>query len=213
MSIENSTVHVGERISLAGGAIRAEVQGIWSGPHRFSSGIITAKTKTIFRSKSAQVYIFIQLCQETWEFDEDGERYYEKVVHGQYGRSGAHQTGFLPELFARWSKKGTSHLVTIILFARVYYDPDEVIYLTENNLTVGLTKDYAGRLCKDFFRVAIDFERRNDWSQALGEIKHRLEQSEQETLLDFHLAQLKGKVGQRRIMGQWSFVGIRLITG
>jgi hypothetical protein len=29
------------------------------------------------------VYIFIQLCQETWEFDEDGERYYEKIVHGE----------------------------------------------------------------------------------------------------------------------------------
>lgn len=83
MSLENSTVHTGEKISLAGGAVRAEVQGIWRGPHRFSSGILTAKTKTIYRSKSAQVYIFIQLCQETWQFDEDGERYYEKVVHGE----------------------------------------------------------------------------------------------------------------------------------
>jgi len=83
MSLENSTVHTGEKITLAGGAVRAEVHGIWRGSHRFSSGIVTAKTKTIYRSKSAQVYIFIQLCQETWEFDEDGQRYYEKIVHGQ----------------------------------------------------------------------------------------------------------------------------------
>lgn len=83
MSFENLSVHVGERITLAGGAVRAEIQGLWRGQHRYSSGIITAKTKTIYRSKSAQVYIFLQLSQETWEFDEDGERYYEKVVHGE----------------------------------------------------------------------------------------------------------------------------------
>jgi hypothetical protein len=84
MSLENTTVHVGEKITLAGGAVRADVQALWKGRNRFASGIITSKTKTIFRSKSAQTYIFIQLCQETWEFDEDGERYYEKVLHGEF---------------------------------------------------------------------------------------------------------------------------------
>ena len=83
MSLENSTIHVGERITLCGGAVRAEIHGIWRGSHRYASGIFTSKTKTIYRSRSAQVYIFIQLCQETWEFDEDGERYSEKVVHGK----------------------------------------------------------------------------------------------------------------------------------
>jgi len=87
MSLENSTIHVGEKVQLAGGVIKADVQGLWRGSsalHRHASGIVTAKTKTIYRSKSAQFYIFIQLCQETWEFDEDGERYSEKIVHGMY---------------------------------------------------------------------------------------------------------------------------------
>lgn len=91
MSLEGTTLHVGEKVSLAGGAVRAEVNFLVrnergmeeSKNRRYSSGIVTAKTKTIFRSKSAQVYLFIQLCQETWEFDEDGERYVEKVVHGE----------------------------------------------------------------------------------------------------------------------------------
>ena len=85
MSLEGQTLHVGEKVSLAGGAIRADVEGIWRGKNRFASGIVTNKTKTIFRSRSAQFYLFIQLCQELWEFDEDGERYYEKVVHGESG--------------------------------------------------------------------------------------------------------------------------------
>ena len=96
MSLENSTIHVGERLSLAGGAVRAEIVGIWRGERRYASGIFTAKTKTIYRSRSAQVYIFIQLCQETWEFDEDGERYSEKVVHGESRSPLLELTGRLP---------------------------------------------------------------------------------------------------------------------
>jgi hypothetical protein len=82
MSLENTTVHVGEKVTLAGGAVRADIQGIWRGRHRYSSGIVTSMTKTIYRSKSAQTYIFISICQETYEFDEDGEQYYEKILHG-----------------------------------------------------------------------------------------------------------------------------------
>lgn len=83
MSLEGMTAYVGERIVLAGGAVRAEVCGIWRAQTRYASGMVTSKTKTIYRSRSAQVYIFVQLCQETWEFDEDGERYCEKIVHGE----------------------------------------------------------------------------------------------------------------------------------
>jgi hypothetical protein len=83
--------------------------------------------------------------------------------------------------------------------------------MERHGLTQGLSKDYAGRWCKDFFRVAIDFERRSDWSQALPEIKRRLEKSEREILLDYHLELMEGHEGkdvddERRILGRWSFV-------
>lgn len=193
--------------------MRAEIQGIFRGNKRYSSGIITPRSKTIYRSRSAQVYIFIQLSQETWEFDEDGERYYEKVVHGEWiTRTEASLTaGFLPELFDRWALKNTSHLVTIIFFARVYYNEEEIKYLEEHEMTLGLIKDYNGRPCKDFYRVAIDFERRNDWHLALGEIKQRMERCEREIILDFHASQLNGlqsDMQERRIMGRWSFVSV-----
>jgi hypothetical protein len=32
---------------------------------------------------------------------------------------------FLPELFSRWSKKGTNHIVSVVLFARIMYDEEE----------------------------------------------------------------------------------------
>nr|ODN85129.1 vacuolar membrane-associated protein IML1 [Cryptococcus depauperatus CBS 7841] len=207
MSLEGTTLHVGEKVSLAGGAVRAEVNfiirsektksGTEMGPRKVSSGIVTAKTKTIFRSKSAQVYIFIQLCEETWQFDEDGERYVEKVVHG-----------YLPELFARWEDKATSHVVTIIFFARILYNDEEVEYLRKHNIADVLSQDHSGQWYKDFFKVGVDLERRNDWMSSLPEIKKQLERSEREVLLDYHLNLLrqKGVVEQEiRIVGRWSF--------
>lgn len=206
MSLEGTTLHVGEKVSLAGGAVRAEVNFIIrdekskdgiAKPKRYSSGIVTAKTKTIFRSKSAQVYLFIQLCEETWQFDEDGERYVEKVVHG-----------YLPELFARWADKGTSHVVTIIFFARIFYRDDEVEYLRKHDMVDMLSQDYSGQWYKDFFKVAVDLERRNDWMSSLPEIKRQLERSEREILLDYHLGLLKAKGAAEeeiKIVGKWCF--------
>ena len=112
------------------------------------------------------------------------------------------KVGFLPELFARWGARSTSHLITVIFFARVYYDPEEIAFMTEQDLLTGLSKDYAGRPCKDFFRVAIDFERRSDWNIALSEIKQGLERCEREIILDCHLAKGGDKT---RILGKWSF--------
>lgn len=119
--------------------------------------------------------------------------------------------GFLPELFGKWAKKSTSHLVTIILFSRIHYSDEEVEYMRQHGITLGLIKDYAGKWCKDFYKVAIDFERKNDWGQSLAEIKKYLERSEKEILLDYHLGQLRGKAhegDQRRILGKWSFVRV-----
>lgn len=77
-----------------------------------------------------------------------------------------------------------------------------------HGITAGLMQDYAGKWCKDFYKVAIDFERKTDWGQSLGEIKKYLERSEKEILLEYHLGQLKGKDhegDEKRIIGKWSF--------
>jgi hypothetical protein len=99
-------------------------------------------------------------------------------------------------------------LVTIILFARIYYDEGEVDYLNRFGLTHGLAQDHNKNWCKDFFRVVVDFEKRADWNHSLGEIKRVLEKSEREILLDFHLSHLSGSQhdhDEKRIVGRWSF--------
>jgi hypothetical protein len=82
--------------------------------------------------------------------------------------------------------------------------------MEEHGLTVGLRKDSNDKWVKDFYRVVFDFERRTDWVQALPEIKQRLEKSEREVLMDFHLGLMEGQKGKdtvpKRILGKWSFV-------
>jgi hypothetical protein len=74
-------------------------------------GVVTENTKVIFRSESAKFFIFFQMSREMWEFDEDGDLFYEKALQG-----------FLPELFSNWSLIGVNHLVSIVLFTRVYFE-------------------------------------------------------------------------------------------
>jgi hypothetical protein len=100
-------------------------------------------------------------------------------------------------------------LVTIILFSRIHYSDEEVGYMRQIGIADNLIKDHSGKWCKDFYKVAIDFERKSDWSGSLGQIKQYLERSEKEILLEYHLGQLKGKDhegDEKRILGKWSFV-------
>lgn len=117
-------------------------------------------------------------------------------------------SGFLPELFQKWTAVNATHLVTIVLFARVYYNDDEVEYLRKYDLGLGLMKDHRDRWCKDFYKVAVDFERRSDWMTALTDVKQHMERCEAEILRNFHL-NLMVKNGfekeQKRIIGHWSF--------
>ncbi len=45
-----------------------------------ASGLITEKSKFIFRSRSAKFFLYLQMSKEMWEFAEDGELYFEKAV-------------------------------------------------------------------------------------------------------------------------------------
>ena len=46
-----------------------------------------------------------------WEFDLNGDLYFEKAVNG-----------FLTDLFAKWKDQNCCHDVTIVLFSRTFYD-------------------------------------------------------------------------------------------
>jgi DEP domain-containing protein 5 len=134
------------------------------------AGSVTATTKATYRSLSAKVTIFIQVCRELWEFSGDGERYNEKIVHS-----------FLPALFARWRDAGTNHIVTIVLVSRVYYDQDELDYAAGP-----LRMDDNGRWYKDFYKVITDLEVITDWRPTLVRLKDAFWAFQRDILLTHH---------------------------
>ncbi|KAJ1555271.1 vacuolar membrane-associated protein iml1 [Nowakowskiella sp. JEL0078] len=153
-SLIGTSVYQGKKVVTLG--IRAVVTNIYKNGKQVSCGFINSNTKTIFRSKSAKYFIFIQMSSEMWVFDEDGELYLEKCIHG-----------FLPDLFSRWKQLDTNHIVSIVLFSRVIYS-DNVNSDDEND---GKLHDHENQSFRDFYRVVVDWETRTDWGQVLVPLK------------------------------------------
>ena len=159
-----------------------------------SSACITRATKAIYRSLSAKVTIFIQVCRELWEFAGDGERYNEKIVHS-----------FLPTLFAKWRDDGTNHIVTIVFISRVFYDDADVDYAAGP-----MRRDDYGRWYKDFFKVITDLEVIYDWKPTLVSLKNSFWDFQRDILLTHHYHQATqdsaiGPPTQVRLIGRISF--------
>jgi hypothetical protein len=99
---------VGARLKLAGEHVEAVIEGLWGQERDVKAGYITADTKIVFRSHSANVHLLLQLSEEMWAFDPAGDLYFEKAADG-----------YLRELWARWNAEGLTHAATVILFCRV----------------------------------------------------------------------------------------------
>ena len=156
---------------------------------------MTPLTKCIFRSLSAKVTIFIQVCKELWEFAGDGERYTEKIVHS-----------FLPALFRHWKAADTNHILTIVLISRVYYLDSEIDYAAGP-----LRKDDDGRWYKDFFKVITDLEILQEWKPTLVSLKQSFVAFQRDILLThhYHRATVYGSntinPSEVKLVGQISF--------
>jgi len=108
-SLHGLGVYRGKKVEFAG--VRGQVKELYGQVEKMSCGVVTENTKLVFRSESAKFFIYFQMSREMWEFDEDGDLFYEKALEG-----------FLPELFSNWSLIGVNHLVSIVLFTRVNFE-------------------------------------------------------------------------------------------
>ncbi|KAJ7137941.1 hypothetical protein C8R44DRAFT_339542 [Mycena epipterygia] len=185
-------VYTDQDVAFVGG-IAAKIQTIYVDGKKVSAACMTASTKTIYRSLSAKVTIFIQVCRELWEFAGDGERYNEKIVHS-----------FLPALFAKWREANTNHTVTIVLISRVYYEASEIDYAAGP-----LRRDERGSWYKDFYKVITDLEVIYEWKPTLVSLKDSFWDFQRDILLThhYHRASQDGGAGaeQVRLVGRLSF--------
>ncbi|KAI8979791.1 hypothetical protein BDF20DRAFT_913299 [Mycotypha africana] len=178
-NLKGTCVYLEKKILFAG-SIKATVKRLFSQDSRVTSGYITETTRVIFRSASAKYFLFIQMSREMWEFDEDGELYFEKAV-----------SNFLPHLFSKWKEEGTNHVVSVILFTRVFYETkiDDTLIIQASD----------GRFYKDFYKVIADWETTDDWTSIISLLK-----KEQLTFQSDIL--MRTENGRKLICGQISMV-------
>ncbi|XP_023160418.2 GATOR complex protein Iml1 isoform X6 [Drosophila hydei] len=171
--LTNTCVYANKKIDYNDMQIRCQVYEMWSQGERVASGVITDDTKIVFRSSTSMVYLFLQMSSEMWDFDIHGDLYFEKAVNG-----------FLTELFQKWKKLSCNHEVTIVLFSRTFYAAKSLDEFPAH-MRDCLQQDYKGRYYEDFYRVAIQNERNDDWCTVLAQLR-KLFTSYQETVLRYH---------------------------
>lgn len=150
---------------------RGHVFEMWARGCRVSSGFIGPDTKVVYRSASSQIFLFLQMSSEMWDFDINGDIYFEKAING-----------FLTDLFVKWKKQGISHDVTIVMFSRTFYDSDNIEDFPQM-MHGCLQKDmYRKRYYEDFYRVAVQNERLEDWRKVLIDIRRLFNAYEKEVI-------------------------------
>ncbi|KAL1922356.1 uncharacterized protein VTP21DRAFT_9895 [Calcarisporiella thermophila] len=163
-----SCVFVGQKVNFWG-CITVKVKELYIQDESVSCGYITSKTRAIFRSESSRSYLFIQMSREMWEFDEDGELLFEKTLYG-----------FLPQLFEKWRELNMNHIITIIMFTRVFYEEEDVQNFQDLS---ALNRNEDGKWFKDFYKVIVDRETRLEWNNVILSLKEEFLQFSRHVLL------------------------------
>ncbi|CCG81213.1 Vacuolar membrane-associated protein iml15 / FY16936)) [Taphrina deformans PYCC 5710] len=179
-NLEGQCIYVGKRITFTGG-IRADVREIWRDGQKSFSAYVSANTKPVFRSESARYLIFIQMSKEMWDFEEDGELFYNKAIDG-----------FLPELFKKWKSMNAHHLVSIVLFTRVSYQGAvgpfcllrQPTQPEQSDVDFTNTHEHLGKAFhNDFYKIVVDNVSSNHWESTLTELKRELHGFARDVLL------------------------------
>ncbi|GBM99482.1 GATOR complex protein DEPDC5 [Araneus ventricosus] len=158
----NTCLYAEKKLDYFG--IRCQVLEMYMQGEKVASGMVTADTKIVYRSASSMVYLFLQMSSEMWDFDVNGDLYFEKAIDG-----------FLPDLFSKWKKLHCNHDVTIVLFSRTFYTADSIEEFPLD-MRECLQQDYKGRFFEDFYRVAVQNERYDDWTPTIVLLKKLINQ-------------------------------------
>uniref|UniRef100_A0A5K4F832 DEP domain-containing protein n=1 Tax=Schistosoma mansoni TaxID=6183 RepID=A0A5K4F832_SCHMA len=156
-----TVVHVNKKLTC--NETRTQVGDLWRLGERYSCGYIDSKTKIIFRSSTAVIHIFIQMSQEMWWFDNNGDLYLEKAFK------------FLSKLFLKfWPENNCNHDTTVVFFTRIYIDD------VPSEYSQSFKQDALSRYYEDFYRVIIQNERftTDDWKRELGRMQYEVLQFE-----------------------------------
>lgn len=101
--------------------VQSTVQDLEISRSAVRSGIVTANTNIVFRSRSARIYWLVQISAEMWEMDKAGNTYFELFLNL-----------FVSPILDMWKAKDVSHSLSVVFFSRTFY--------VDNNACMGSTK-------------------------------------------------------------------------
>lgn len=171
--LTNTCVYINKKLEYCDGSIRCQIYEMWAKGTRVACGVISENTKIVFRSSTSNLYLMIQMSSEMWDFDIHGDLYFEKAING-----------FLADLFNKWKKLGSNHDVTIVLFSRTFYEAKSIEEFPEA-MRLCLREDHKGRIYEDFYRVAVQNDRFDDWNSVLSLLRAMFTNYQQMVLCNY----------------------------
>ncbi|AAS50692.2 ABL079Cp [Eremothecium gossypii ATCC 10895] len=131
----DTCVFTGQRVTYIN-ALRLIVKAIYRNGKKVISGYVGNNTKVIFASESARIIFLIQITEEMWHFEQNGEKTFHKVVNSLF-----------PRILKRWKDIGTYHTITIVFCASVDESGQSF-----RNIPPGVRLKNT----KDYFRIVVD---------------------------------------------------------
>ncbi|CAI5743226.1 unnamed protein product [Hyaloperonospora brassicae] len=187
-------VYEGRAVECSG--MRGQVDAILRHSHSHHStatpvqcGVIGDATKIVVRSRSSRLVWLVQLSTEMWQVaPDDGQVYYEKLLYD-----------LLRVQSRKWSESAVTHSVTILTFARTFYDADQFpagfdpthapfvdprrqgvgpgchapgVHVAQGHGPTIHVDPVSGRYYEDFYKVVVMNFTGPDWSRLLLLLKH-----------------------------------------
>lgn len=151
-SILNDTcVYKNQRLTFFD-SIRCNVSAIFKNGKKVFSSYIGNNTKIVFRSESARLVFLIQITEEMYHFEEDGEVMFHKVVNSLF-----------PKIFKKWRDEGTHHLVTIVFAANVDLSDESWLDLKEGE---------RPKNSRDYYKVVVDQVNIVHWNEIMISLRY-----------------------------------------
>ena len=165
--IQNTSIHLNERLQFMD-SLRFAVTGIYKDGKKFFSGYIGEETKVIIRSESARFFFIIQITEEMWHFQEDGEVLFQKVVNSIF-----------PKILKKWIKIGTNHNISIVFTTSV--DITTKDGGSDNDINDKIP-GYKSINNKDYYRIVVDEVNISHWKDIMDTLRKEFLEFKKELL-------------------------------
>ncbi|SGZ39805.1 related to Vacuolar membrane-associated protein IML1 [Hanseniaspora guilliermondii] len=181
--IQNTSIHLHERLQFMD-SLRFAVTGIYKDGKKFFSGYIGEETKVIIRSESARFFFVIQITEEMWHFQEDGEVLFQKVVNSIF-----------PKILKKWIKIGTNHNISIVFTTSVDITTQDGG--SDNDINDKIP-GYKSINNKDYYRIVVDEVNISHWKDIMDTLRKEFLEFKKELL------NVKSEDGYYHIQGKLS---------